>query len=246
MTLTKYSLWTISNSLKIFYIIYLSIVAFMIATFAIATTDTFKGTYNGSETSVYVYVFITGIVFFVETFKVAMANSFTRKNVFRAAVTVGGALAVFAAVSNSIIMLISNMFLDSRGMFLIVYYSKDGANAINFSNMLTSALWDICLITMLFAIGFIIGLLYYKLSKIGRILLSFTAFGIPFFIFPMLDGILADGKTIAKVFEAVLFCLGLKGTPNPFIAMITFLCIAAVAFGGSYFLIRRLPIKKAG
>lgn len=244
MTLTKYSMWTLMRSVKIFYLVWLAIAILMAIVGGVAKVNYPEAqiTFNGFDTSAAIFVFICGIVLFSELFKVAMANSQTRKNVFISAVSVTLPLAVLTSVGGQLISAVISMFLKSQSIFTLLYI-RDSSELFKVGTIFKNFLWDISLAVMLFAIGFLIGMLYYRLSRFGKVVLSFAAFGIPFMIFPMIDTILTDGKTIIKVFSFLGNCLGITNG-NPFWAVLSFVVIAALMYCISFFVIRKLPVKK--
>lgn len=243
MKLTKYSLWATGRVSLVFYLIYLAIKVLIIIVSATSSGEALKVGGMGVDGAVQGYIFMLGLLLFAELFRVGISNSQTRRQVHFSFLLAAALFCVIFSITNAIATFGIFFFAEPQSVFLSIYDSRY-TNVQSFSNLLTGMLWDMFFLFLLSTLGFLIGLIYYKLSRRGKIIFSVVAFGLPAVILPTVDRFFTGGKITAWVFDSIRFCLGIaENACNPFIAMISFVIAAAAVSAISYILIRTTPFN---
>lgn len=124
-----------------------------------------------------------------------------------------------------------------QGLFEMLYentFSTMGAA----SGFIIDLLLSFGLYFALSALGYFIGILFYRLSKIGKVIVGVCAYAIPFVIVPLLDYWVFNGKLITGFANIFVFLFGIK-TGNPLPAILSFISIGTIFFILSWLLMRK-------
>ncbi len=143
-------------------------------------------TISGFEITFMIFTLVSGLVSFRESFRFFQQNSTSRKSQFMGWAVSLLALSAAEGVTAVLCGKILGPFFNYRGIFTQLYESLRTSNG-SFLFMVQEFLW-VCM-TCLFLgwAGFAIALLYYRLSKIGKILVSILVPGILFILLPIAD-----------------------------------------------------------
>lgn len=242
MSLTKYSLWTSFRSILCFLAIYIpiQIVSSLIIVFNITDTSII----NGFDMTSTVYVLVLSIALFVECFKMAMANSDTRKNVILSCILTAVPVSLVLTAINSLLFIISNTISESSSLFFMLYSEKYGALKNSLEGILMDALFEMIMLITVFLLGYLISVIFYRLDKLGKLIFSVAFFGGPILLIPTIDKMFFNSTLIHKLFSFIGSALGLT-TCNPLMAIMSMTIVSAVLLLINYILISGAKLKKA-
>lgn len=243
----KYVILDSLKEIRAFYIVYSAIIL-LLSILSIYTTDSGNFQFNGTEFASIILFFVMGLCTFKNNFHFALVNSTPRKNLFLGTLGSFGILSLMVAVINSIIAFILTRFITTLPMFFMTY-NKKYANLSpkqaleSISYIFSDFIWNATLLFAIAIIGYFITILYYKMNKALKVVVSVS---VPVFLvigLPVLDGIFG-GKIINSFLKFFLTIMGLSnGQNNNFIATLSFLCISCVFALLSYLLVRRMTVK---
>lgn len=203
-----------------------------------------NGAYSsGSELALPIYVFVAGIISVREDLRLFLQNGRGRKTVFVAQVVV----AFFACIATAVAM----------GLLLMLFYfiTRLLTPQLTFASQLGlfglqgmegwAALPKIMAFLFLaslpsFFFGMLISLIYYRLSKLGKVVFSVVTPGVLFIGLPVL--VLRNAALLQAVMDIGRFLSNAFPTPLAFLTVfsLVFSCIFVL---GSWLLLRRAEVK---
>lgn len=239
----RYMCHDMKKSITIFYLILLSL---YLTSYVLNTMlDGVYFSMNGNVSSS-VYAFIVGIVVLKEPFLMALQNGVSRKTYwFSTLLTFGLSAAVISIAETfftSIGRLVNSETFRVESIYSMIY-SKRVADLDGFREGIETLLLLFALTFMLFAIGYFIGTLYYRMSKTIRLLVSIGTPVLLLFVLPLVESTFTKGAIIRFAGKVALAALGYK-TQNPYTFMLSGLLVSVVMMGLSWLLIRRAIEKK--
>ena len=242
----KYQLSDTKRSIIIYYCVILALLILMSVSMVTVTSSS-NVTLSGMDFATVVFLFVIGLVSFKEPFKMLIQNGVSRKSMFISKILTALTITLIMSVADKIIMIVCRTFASHmdgtiyNSMFEQVYnaflHGKPG--------ILIHAdifIYNFVLYLMMFALGTLITLVFYRMNKAGKIALGV---GIPVFfsfIFPIIDTLLLHNKLSHAISHFINFALGIYNC-NPYAAMITFTISSILFFALSWLLIRRAVIK---
>ncbi|MDF2685243.1 MAG: hypothetical protein K0S55_424 [Clostridia bacterium] len=240
----KYQLFEFKRPIIIFYIVIIAVIfLFFIMNIAYKSSDI---SFNGMDVASIIFIFIAGLNSFKSIFYLFSANGISRKTLFTSFIISTAPICGLMALIDTIIGFMLSLFINYNTMFFQVYNSRYGhENNINlFSGKLQflgeSFLWSFFTYAMFIIIGFLITVIYYRMNKITKILVSV---GVPIFftsILPTIDGILFKGAIIRSIINLFSFIFG---DSNPYISILFSIMIFIILTVISFLFIRKAPIK---
>lgn len=240
----KYNISDMKNSVIIYYVVIAAIMGLLaftqqIRVVNIGSSDNI-GFVSGAEASA-IFLFVCGLNSFKQNYLYLSTNGITRKAQFygflSSSAIVAGAMAFIDTASTNII----NIFIDYRPMF----YQLFGSFTAESSQLLITVinfLWSTAVYLLAIVIGYFITTLYYRMSKILKIIVSV---GVPALLMigsPIL-GIYLYKSNCAEEFSAVLSFL-MDGNGNPNVSIIISILETAIIAALSYMLVRKAPVKE--
>lgn len=238
-------------SLRIFYAIFLAIIIFI----AIANVNSGGNvTSSGLELSSVIFLFIAGLNSFKTSFKFSQANNISRKTFFIGMIMGAFPIAIIMSVIDIIINRVYNIFVPCPTNFDMIYGSfRDtvmwGFNsdvivwkqANDLFTLLGTTIWQFALYTMVFLIGILISLIYYRSNKLLKVIVSI----LPFMLI-MLSRIIAVLLPISFWTKLGRFIENSFGwySRNPYMAVLSFSILGIIFAGFIYLLIRKAVIKE--
>lgn len=233
-TVSKYIFTEFLSAMKYFYaIMVLVIMIFIYLNFRFADSAGDNVTFGGVGFSSLIFIFILGMTFFKTEFHFLLSNNITRKNFFRASLISSAAAAfmmafIGAAFNQAAIALMPGSFFDW----------VEGIYKTN--SMFADLTWSFSLYILTLITGWLISMIYYKLSKTMRIIVSFIPFGLIVLISAADSS--SGGAFINIMGRAMKFMFGLN-TLNPYAAALNMIILAALLSGIIYLLLRRQELK---
>jgi hypothetical protein len=188
---------------------------------------------NETEGTAAVMLLLMGLIFFTSQFKAILANGVSRKTLFWGMVS---AFVINSAVFALFISLVTLAHLPFVSMILASQTAYAG------SGLLDVTVFQFSLYFMLAILGWMVHLAYYRSNIAMRWVISLA----PFVLIALLitwnsqsSGAVAQG--LGDLFTSLM---GFSGaTPNPYIAALSLLFMAAVLCGVNYLLLKRAELK---
>lgn len=222
-TAIKFELDTNKQPLIIFYGIMLLIYTAAV----ISNIFTDVTAVSGTELSSMIFIFIMSIVSFKEFLQFSLQHGNARRDILIAFICSMGVLSLAMSLIDTALTLILASYMDYHSMYDMAYKN---------SNILLIILWQAFIYWGITAIGSFINLLYYRLNKLGKILVSVS---VPVIILPGLasigNNITIHGQPLFKIIRHNL------STPLS-IMMVSLFTVALFSFFNSL-LIRKATIN---
>lgn len=242
----RYQLSEFKKSVMIYYLVVALIIIFF-GTMVSFNDSQFNST-GGIEMSSAIFLFVLGLNSFKETFLMLLQNGVSRKTLFLGKLVSAAILCTGMMAIDRILVAIITGLTNGNNTFRVMglyeeFFLERTKELSPLIKTLEGLLFTICCYIVAFSIGYLITTAYYRMNKAAKIAVSV---GLPvtlFFILPVVDSTITNGK-ISK-FIAFMFgtVLGLrKDQPYNFIAASL---VAAVLFLAiSWLLIRKAVDKR--
>lgn len=247
-SVAKYNLSTIKKSMTIFYSIFIISMIAMLLLMKIYLKD--EGYSSGIEISTVIFMFITGIAIFKESFYFSQSNNISRKTYFKGTMLAIVPTAAIASGIDIIINRIYNVFATCPNIYDMGFTNFRDLDMIGIKNtwvqnndiltLFNTFLFQFTIYIMIFIVGLTIALIYYKCNKLMKTVVS---------VLPVIFIILISSLTaiFPEVFNNIVLLinnmLGIS-TRNPHAPMATFMGIAIILSGVIYLLIKKTVIKE--
>ncbi|WP_099203721.1 hypothetical protein [Scatolibacter rhodanostii] len=200
------------------------------------------------------FCIIWGILIFTAYMKFMLQNGVSRKTMFMSGVLSTVILAFAMSIIDFVIQIVIgkmggllNVSLTGRPAFSILYRNGIFISEFTFGDVVLNLIWSSLFAVFLGFLGMISGLVFYRLSKIGRIIAGVGLGGGLVILLPIAEETITNGAISRAAKQFVLFVLGLQHSsgPNPYIWFASSLVLCAVIGGLSYLLLRRAAPQKA-
>ncbi|HEX3021381.1 MAG TPA: hypothetical protein VHQ24_07630 [Lachnospiraceae bacterium] len=241
------------NSIIIYYLILIGIMVLVFTGMgvSIAREDgtNVSGQIGGFEMSTVIFLFVTALCSFKESFGMLLQNGVSRKTLFTSRIAVTITIAAIMALIDKVILAIFSIFtnlvdnIDSSSIFEQLYMKK--ASEMNELQLnIESFIFGFLLYVCVMAGGYFITILFYRLGKTGKVIIGA---GVPFTVFmllPILDTAIFDGRITKAIGKLIDFALGFSNN-SPTNAFITFLLGSVVVSAVSWLLMRKAVVKNS-
>lgn len=239
----KYYLHNLRNSLLMAFGIILGLSLFFGVVLRSTQSESSEYSISGFEIIFMIFTLVSGLVAFRESFRFFQQNSVSRKSQFW-----GWMVSLLAlSVAESILAIVSSrffgLFFRYLGMFDKLYQPLQAStNGALF--LVQEFLW-VCMICLFIGwLGFAIAILYYRLSKIGKILVSILVPGSLLILLPMADPYLLRGGYSWLLKQLSMLMTGyLPGGIYPMVPVISALVGSAVLAALSWLMMRRAEVN---
>lgn len=242
----KYQLAERKKSLIIFYIVIVILTVF-IGVMSVSFSSE-GGMVSGMESASAVFLFVLGLCTFKEPFFMLLQNGVSRKSFFKSQIFVAITIVFIMAVIDKVLFGVEKAFasLSHGGYTYLSLYEQIYNMGMSFENTFSlhikMFIFYFLLYLTVFALGFLITLILYRLPKYGKIAVGA---GVPiglFIILPILDNFLFDSRISHALGRFFDFALGLTSL-NPYAAMISFALLYLILSLVSWFLIKKAFLK---
>ena len=238
----RYQLYDVGYSTVTFYIIYLLATLLLTGLFTIGLSSNSGVFQGGQEVVSAIFIFVVGLCTFKDNFRLMLQNGVSRRSAFLGHLCTALTVALGMALVDQIVTLIYRLvtWLMPNIRLITAYgmlFGQQGPAAI-----LGAVVFSFAAYLALFSIGYCISILFYRLGRLGKVLVGA---GVPvflFIIFPTLDGAFTGGKVTEALWNFLRFIFG-ANTGSPLRAVISFLVIAAIARAFAWLLMRRAEVK---
>jgi hypothetical protein len=217
----------------IFYIVIIAVLALGLSMTVIFPESTVE--LDGMKLSTVIFLFVVGLNSFKSGYLYLQANGVTRRYYYAGGLIALVAVAAAMTVVDAAYYEALHLFMPvNRGLSPLLYPG---------SGYLAGFVWTLAFNLLAVGAGWFITMLYYRMGKALKILVSVAVPAILLAGVPIID--FHTGSTFTKtavlVFRALL---GLAGTPNAYIGALSMAAFAAIAFGFCFLLVRRAPVKE--
>lgn len=242
----KYTISSMKKSIAIFYSIFISICILLIILSKITEGNVSS---SGVEMSSAIFIFIAGLNIFKENFYFTKSNNISRKSYFLGTILSMLPIAGFMSIIDIIINRIYNLFIKCPTNYDMIFTEFSGADLFTNVNwvqnndiktIFNTFLFQASVYLMLFGLGFVITMIYYKCNKLMKTVVSIAPvmliilLNVFAFSFPFMAG---------KVGKFLLYILGFEPR-NPYVAITTFIILFMILAAIAYSLIRKMVIKE--
>ncbi len=200
---------------------------------------------SGIEMSTAIFIFVMALNSFKSSFYFSQGNNISRNSFIIGTIKAGIIMAAALSLIDVIINRMYNIFIICPTNFDMIYRNPSyGVNnswkvMLNHSiaNSLETYLWNLAVYIFLFMLGLLITIIYFRLNKLGQIVLSFF----PVILIVVTSGFYSYIPT--GVWEFIKNAFGIN-TKNPYIAILTFIILSILAIAGQYLLIKKAVTDK--
>lgn len=239
----KYNLSELKNSVLLFYAIIAGVFILLSITFVSMTSHGGTGSVGGVEMASVIFLFIVGLNSFKQNFLFLSSNGIARKTQFIGFILAAIPVACAMAAIDTIISAVLSSVIDYNSMFYQIYNGMDiTRNSAVY--IVVCMIWSAALYMSFVTLGYLITILYYRMSKPLKVVVSV---GIPvmfIIIIPTLDALWFKGGITRSVFDLFILLAGLKSGANAWISVAALLVETVVFTGLAYILSRRTVIKE--
>lgn len=229
----RYAFHDIRRPVLIFYGCFYAVFFTTYALFSLMPPENGHLYFNGQEMAGLIFLFVMGLNCLKEPLKMGLQNGVSRRTVLRSftAVLLLGALlmGIFDAL---IAPVLQRLFqYDS---FLQLIYAR-----LSIPSLLANMLWNVPLYCMGAMFGLFLGSLYYRMSKMQKIVVSI---GVPVLIgvvLPLIDALLLHGQITAAISRMLLALFGTYAS-----SLISMLALALLFLSLSRLCTHRIPVRE--
>ncbi|KGO12924.1 hypothetical protein [Clostridium botulinum] len=239
----KYQLETSIKPILIYYSILIGFLLLILIEKFMSQNSNVRS--SGIEMSTAIFIFIMALNSFKSPFYFSQGNNISRNSFIIGTIKAGIIMAAALSLIDVIINRIYNIFIICPTNFDMIYtkaiYGIDtGWEPIlthSISNSFGTYIWTFTVYVFLFMLGLLITIIYFRLNKLGQIVLSFF----PVILIVVTSGFYSYIPT--GVWDFIENAFGIN-TKNPYIAIITFIILSILAIAGQYLLIKKAVTDK--
>ncbi len=239
----NYHLYDLKSAVFIFYGVVGVLALFSTFSFTLNNGTVSMG---GMEFGTVIFLFIAGLNSFRGSFHFLLANGIPRKTQFFGFLLSVPVLAGLLVIIDTLLALLISQFISYESLYMQLYsrrYSFPLEAAMG-SFLLEKMLWSFFVYLTAMMLGFLITVLYYRMNKLTKVLVSVS---VPLFFviaLPFLDTIYFNGNISYWFFQGLVrLAFGFAHGANPYIAMFSNLVLFSILSLLSWVLMRRAVIK---
>lgn len=210
---------------------------------SISVTIDYSYSVSGFEVAYMIFMLIWGITAFRAPFYFFQQNAITRKIQYAA----WGIAAVGIALLESLLCIACGRLSGTLFHYESVFNQMYESSLLSFgegSIILQEILWNFSFFLLMGCAGFAIALLYYRLSKIGKVLVSVLVPGFLFVLLPMADKPLLKGGYTWLLEKAAILFSGYTPTGVQIMLPVLTTLVCSILLGcAGWMMIRRAEIR---
>ncbi|MBH1940693.1 hypothetical protein I5677_07320 [Mobilitalea sibirica] len=238
----KYQILEFKKSTVIFYIIVLLVHVFFAS--IITVNDTTFRSDGGFEVATIIYLFISGLNSFKETFGMFIQNGVSRKTMFLSRTVSFLVISLIMVFMNFIFVRVLGLLNSSRFSVTDMYENifEKRVDTINgLTRGFESLMLSLGVYLIAISLGYLITVAYYRMNKAGKLAVSV---GVPvsvFVLLPMID-LTLDGRITSFMAKILTTIIGIR-SGYPYYMYITSIIAFALFIMLSWFLMRKAVDK---
>ena len=233
----KYQMNGVKWPLIIYYIVIASLLVLMGISMSIVQGRA-RITVGGMEMASMIFMFVVGLNSYKSVFFMMSANGISRKTMFISFLAMLGAVAAGMALIDTLYVIGMKMAGDYRTMFEQMYNIETSAQVW----IPAGFEWRLCSYLAAGMAGYLITILYYRMNKAVKLLVSIGVPVLVLFVWPAADLTWFNGATTKAVGWLIGWASGLL-SGNPYIGVISDIVLTALLGALCYVALRRAPIK---
>jgi len=243
----KYVMYDNKMALLIYSLIIVLLTVLLFAASVSWSNENSTTRISGMEVASIIFIFVAGLTSFKDNFHMLMQNSISRKGIFTATmlgfITSSGVLSTVSIVVILITKLMAMMQKNIiSGSFFETVYPAHVNGMNNLLILLESFLLYFVMMLAVVGIGYLIGVIFYRLNKAGKVAL---AVGIPVFfsvILPVVDVLIFDGRITVGLVRFMDIIFGISAQ-NPYVAIVSLLVVFLISGLLSWITMRKASVK---
>ncbi|ABX40574.1 hypothetical protein [Lachnoclostridium phytofermentans] len=237
----KFQMKEIIKSIATFYG-FLFLFLFLFITISNNSGDR-NGSIGGFELFTMVMIFITMLNIIRSDFHLFLQHGYSRKTLFLSTILCIITTSSVVALMESILFKIFSHFVTYNGMY-IQGYGAAYLSDVGVKGMVDEYFWKFFLYILAGAIGIFISLLYYRMNKLQKMIVSAGVPALLFVIYPISDEFLFDGA-LSKISAKIMnFYTGYAFGSEPYVNVLCNIALFALFGAFSFLLLRRCNYKK--
>jgi len=243
-SVVKYNISGMKYSILIFYGIIVAVMVFLVVSMGVIMVKSNSVNFvGGAEMASAIFLFVAGLNCFKQNYLFLSTNGITRKAQFYGFIFSSlPIVAVMGAIDTAYGNILSE-FINYNSMFSQIYRGF----ALETSRLLiilTGFVWSVALYLFAMLLGYFITTLYYRMSKMLKIIVSVGVPVLFIYVLPAIDAVANNGKIYGWIGKLFLSLGGLRNGYNPLIGIISLLIGSAILAGLAFLLVRKAPVKQ--
>lgn len=198
---------------------------------------------NGNEVTSLIFLFVIGLCTFKETFLFSLQNGICRKTLFCAKLLTMASVAALISVIDAVVLLIDRGFsslanpeMTAYSLYGLLYGAPDSQSI---AMLVPNLFLEFLLALAVMAVGYFITVLFYRLNKLGKILVGAGVPVLWFIILPLLDIRFFNMSISISTGRLMMFAV-----KSPSHLIISSILIFAVFCAAAFLLMRRAVVKR--
>lgn len=242
-TSVLYQIWESRVAILIFYIVRTGVITvfFPALLMLLASGETSQISFNGLEFSTLIFLFIAGLNSFSTTFRCFLQNGLSRSRLVLSYAACMVILALAMALLDGLNLLLPAQWVTYESLFGQAYGPQWMVSA---GGIATSLLWGALLNFRVAMLGYFITALYYRMSRLLKVLVSV---GVPVLfvvILPMMEEMFTKGAIVKAIGRYLVFeWYGSMDAGHPWNAIVFSVLYSAVFLGLAWLLIKGAQLK---
>lgn len=241
----KYQMADSKNAVIIYYIV----VALLFTSATVLMwifSDPHHGSHNylgGVDMITTIFLFVVGLNSFKENFGMLLQNGVTRRSLFAGRLATTASLSALLTVADLALIVVFSLLGNVSGRFTTGSMFHTAYRVDGVAGFILEPLFIFALHLAAMMVGYCISLMFYRLNRLGKVLVGA---GVPAFftiVLPMLDLYLLNGRWEAAMAYFQDWSMGLSANA-PWMAILFFALYAVLASGFSWLLLRRAVFRK--
>jgi hypothetical protein len=237
----KFQIKEIIKPIATFYGVFLLIILFFFGLAYISKDGSIR--FGGFEISVIVMLFVTMLTIIRSDFHLFLQHGYSRKTLFLSTNLCLISASAVVALIEVILYRICNFILPYQGIFIQGYGAAYVSEA-GFKGMIDEYLWKFFLYILAGAIGIFISLLYYRMNKLLKIIVSVGVPALFIVVYPLSDQYLFNGALAKIAVKIINFYTGYAFGREPYVNMLCNIALFALFGAFSFLLLRKCNYKK--
>lgn len=237
----KFQMREIAKSVVVFYLVFFACI-FAFATLAVTTSDGHVS-FGGFEVCTIIMMFVTMTSLIRSDFLLFLQHGYSRKTLFLSTSLGVASTAAVIITLETVVFGILGKVLPYQGMFAQTYaplYENISAGKTFFDE----TLWKFILYILAASGGIFISLLYYRMNKLWKTIVSISVPGLIFVVYPVADTYLFDGALTKFFLKVVDFYTGFQFEHAIYVNTLCNVGIILLMGILSFLLLRRCNYKK--
>jgi hypothetical protein len=234
----SYNLNDDKRAIIIYYLVIAAVISLI--GLGVAISDENSTNVAGLEMSTAVFLFVVGLNSFKENFLFLSTNGVSRKTQFSGFVACAALVAAIMAVIDNFYVNVSIRITNYTSFFSQFFNLNKNVQSVK--TVVLGLVWSIAVYLLALMLGYFITILYYRMSRMWKIIVSVGVPVVLLTILPIIDSLLTGGVVYGAIGKFFAMTIGYR--ENPLISTLSSLVFASILGAISYLLMRRAALKE--